>query len=147
MNDNNTQRRRVMPNVQNNQPNQQSRPARSWAMRGDQGFKQSEILAEQKVKEQEARQAINSKPFPPFRYALPKNGEGQMIILDNSVDDIIFASEHSLWDGVKRKYMNYLCTAELSNACPICDGSTNAENTNPYFGMYMSVLDSRTSLS
>ncbi len=89
--------------------------------------------------EEEVRRAQErrEKGFAPYRYRLPANTRGDIIILDNDLGPCFY--EHAIpgpgndWSKTK----NELCPKEY-DACPLC-----ASREESYWAMFMSVMDLR----
>ena len=113
---------------------------RSFMQRGAVGMQRSQ---EETAAAAERQAAMRDRPFQPMRFWLNQGEEAQVVILDRSMNDIVFMHEHNFrnprtgtWDGLE------LCPKEFE-PCPVCDGRLTGQSEHPYYAMFLSVIDTR----
>lgn len=111
---------------------------RKGRLRGVAGFQASKENQELQKRASEARK---KQAYKPMRFWLPEGNEAKIVILDESIDDLFFMSEHQFkntntgrWDGFEE------CVNERED-CPICDGRLTGETKNPYMALFLSIID------
>jgi hypothetical protein len=103
--------------------------SKSWMKSGAAAFEAAKRAEAQKAK---------SRNYQPSRFFLKDGEEAEIVILDESFDDVVGFWEHNL--KVNGKWGNFeVCLGENEN-CPIC---LNVPDSKPYYVMMVSILDLR----
>ena len=100
---------------------------------------------EQAARERED-QARRAEGRGPMRFWLKEREQAEIIVLDASLDDCVFAYEHAVpGPGMNWKQTEeIMCARDVGN-CALCDKvGTEDRFRRPYYAMFMSVLDTRS---
>lgn len=101
--------------------------------------------AKEAVAKAEARREMNQRG--PFRFWM-ENGEDpvEVIVLDNSVNDMFYMYEHEIF---QRKARHHVVCLQDDGRCPLCIAAEGADKNDRdgfkfgYYAMYFTVIDTR----
>lgn len=115
-------------------PAAQAAPKKGWLRRGAAVFEEAHAESERQEERAERRKAGLDNVW---RFWLNKDEEAVIVILDNSLDEVVALFEHNI-KGADGKFGNFeTCPKEFSH-CTVCDRFGES-----YYVMYLTILDTR----
>lgn len=115
---------------------------KNFGRTGRAGLLEAEAESERIKKVQEQRKNQRNMPW---RYWLPADEEGEIVILDESLEDVPFFYEHGIRDQDGKWGRQFeICVKEHEN-CPLCDAANDEKSGvgRSTYVMFLSILDLR----